>query len=137
MASYGYDYNFENRSSSKGYPIPEIFNPVIEKVSSTLKLIAEGFAVLLLTEYPVGSVINWHRDAPPFDLIAGISLLADCKFRLRPQDKIKQNRSSVISFPVHRRSLYVMQGPARIDCQHSISTVKEKRYSITLRNCAS
>lgn len=60
----------------------------------------DAFAELLITEYPVGSVINWHRDAPPFDLIAGISLMADCTFRLRPNDKAKQTRASVISFPV-------------------------------------
>jgi len=51
----------------------------------------------LVTEYPEGSVINWHRDAPPFDVIAGISLLPDCTFRLRPQEKLKQGRGSVIS----------------------------------------
>ncbi|MBX9850590.1 MAG: alpha-ketoglutarate-dependent dioxygenase AlkB [Cytophagaceae bacterium] len=88
---------------------------------------------MLVTEYPTGSVINWHRDAPPFDLIAGISLLSDCKFRLRPHDKSKQCRTSIISFPVKRRSLYIMQGPARTDWQHSIAPVKETRYSITLR----
>ena len=133
VASFGYDYNFDNRSITKGEPIPKIFNPLIAKVSAALSISANDFAELLLLEYPVDSVINWHRDAPPFDLIAGISLLADCKFRLRPQEKIKQSRSSVISFPVHRRSLYVMQGPSRSDWQHSILPVKEKRYSITLR----
>ena len=91
------------------------------------------FAELLVTEYPVGSVINWHRDAPPFDIIAGISFQSDCIFRLRPHDKMKQNRKSIISFPVRRRSLYMMEGIARTEWQHSIAPVKEVRYAITLR----
>lgn len=133
VESYGYDYNFDNRSIKKGQSIPPIFNPLIEKVSAFLSLPANDFAELLITEYPIGAVINWHRDAPPFDLIAGISLLSDCRFRLRPHEKFKQNHSNVIAFPVHRRSLYILSGPARSEWQHSISPVKEVRYSITLR----
>ena len=132
-ASFGYDYSFDKRSLSKGKDIPQQFIFIIEKVARHLSIPAEQFAELLVTEYPVGSVINWHRDAPPFDLIAGISLNTDCTFRLRPQDKAKQGRKSIISFPVLRRSLYVMQGEARSEWQHSISPVKSVRYSITLR----
>ncbi len=51
---------------------------LIAKVASHLSIKKEDFAELLLTEYPIESVINWHRDAPPFDLIAGISLLSNC-----------------------------------------------------------
>jgi alkylated DNA repair dioxygenase AlkB len=107
--------------------------PLLEKTASFLSLDSRAFAELLVTGYPTGSVINWHRDAPPFDLIAGISLLADCTFRLRPYDKAKQGRGNIISVPVRRRSLYVMQGVARNEWEHSISPVKQPRYSITLR----
>lgn len=133
VASFGYDYNFNTRKLREGKPVPLIFKPLINKVTAFLSLPDEAFAELLITEYPVGAVINWHRDAPPFDVIAGISLLSDCRFRLRPQDKKKQSRSAVISFPVERRSLYVIKGPARKDWQHSIAAVKDIRYSITLR----
>ena len=132
-ASFGYDYSFDKRSLSKGKDIPQQFAWLIEKVAKHLSITAEQFAELLVTEYPIGSVINWHRDAPPFDLIAGISLNTDCTFRLRPQNKTKQGKKSVISFPVQRRSLYVMQAEARSEWQHSITPVKEVRYSITLR----
>jgi alkylated DNA repair dioxygenase AlkB len=133
VASFGYDYNFNKGCLAKGKAIPPVFDPVIKKVSDFLSLSSGAFAELLITEYPVGSVINWHRDAPPFDLIAGISLLSDCRFRLRPHEKRKQTRASVISFPIRRCSLYVISGPARSDWQHSISAVKNIRYSITLR----
>ena len=132
-ASFGFDYSFDTRKLSKGKEIPAVFMPLIQKVAANISVPAESFAELLITEYPVGSVINWHRDAPPFDLIAGISLEADCVFRLRPHDKAKQGRGSVISFPVQRRSLYIIKGAARTDWQHSTAAVKQVRYSITLR----
>ena len=133
VASFGYDYSFDKRSLSKGEAIPPAFSPLISKVAAQLSLSSDVFAELLLTEYPVGSVINWHRDAPPFDIIAGISLKADCVFRLRPHEKAKQGRASIISIPVQRRSLYIIQGLARSEWQHSIAPVKDIRYSITLR----
>lgn len=133
VASFGYDYNFDKRSLTKGKSIPHCFDALIRKVGKTLGVDETDFGELLVTEYPIGSVINWHRDAFPFDLIAGVSLGADCTFRLRPHDKAKQGRSSVISFPVRQRSLYVIQGPARIEWQHSIAPVTSVRYSITLR----
>jgi alkylated DNA repair dioxygenase AlkB len=133
VASFGFDYNFDNRKLTKGKPIPPAFNSIVEKTASRLSLAPDDFAELLITEYPIGSVINWHRDAPTFDVIAGISLLSDCIFRLRPHDKLKQSRSSIISFPVRHGSLYLMQGAARTDWEHSISPVKNIRYSITLR----
>jgi alkylated DNA repair dioxygenase AlkB len=132
-ASFGFDYSFDNRKLTKGKEIPSVFNSLIDKVAQHISTTKDKIAELLIIEYPVGAVINWHRDAPPFDIIIGISLLSDCKFRLRPQDKLKQNRGSIISFPVKRRSMYVMEGSSRSEWQHSISPVKEVRYSITLR----
>jgi alkylated DNA repair dioxygenase AlkB len=133
VASFGYDWSFETQSLRKGKDIPVAFQWLIERIASFLNRKTEDFAELLLTEYPPGAVINWHRDAPPFDLIAGVSLHTDCLFRLRPYGKEKQGRTSVLSLPVQRRSLYVMEKEARTGWQHSIAAVKDTRYSITLR----
>ena len=133
VSSFGYDWSFEKRVLSKGREIPQAFHFLMEKVANGLKVPTSEIAELLITEYPVGSVINWHRDAPPFDIIAGVSLLSDCTFRLRPYDKSKQKRGAVVSFPVQRRSLYIMSGLSRSDWEHSIAAVKQVRYSITLR----
>ena len=133
VASFGYDWSFEKRQLSKGKDIPTTFEKLIQKVADHISVSPDAISELLITEYPPGSVINWHRDAPPFDLIAGISLATDCVFKLRPYDKKKQGRSSIISLTARRRSLYIMQGPSRTDWEHSISPVKTTRYSITLR----
>jgi alkylated DNA repair dioxygenase AlkB len=137
VASFGYDWSFEKQQLSKGKEIPSVFQGIIEKVAKQTGINKEAFAELLITEYPVGAVINWHRDAPPFDTIAGLSLMADCVFRLRPHDKANQNRSTTLSFSVKPRSLYIIQGPVRTDWQHSTAPVKQVRYSITLRTLKS
>jgi alkylated DNA repair dioxygenase AlkB len=131
--SFGYDYSFNDGSLSKGKDIPPFFDPLVRRVAGFLKIPIADIAELLLTEYPPGAVINWHRDAPPFKIIIGISLLEDCLFKFRPHDKLQQNRKSIISLPVARRSLYIIDGPARSMWQHSIAPVKNTRYSITLR----
>jgi alkylated DNA repair dioxygenase AlkB len=133
FASFGMDYSFNQRKLNPGNPIPESFKWLVHKVIAYAGLPPDSIGELLVLEYPPGAMINWHRDAPPFDIIIGISLLTDCVFRLRPTDKSKQGRHAVISLPVKRRSIYVMRGPARTDWQHSTSPVKDTRYSITLR----
>jgi alkylated DNA repair dioxygenase AlkB len=137
VASFGYDYNFNSRSLKEGNPIPEYFNSLIQKVSAYTSIPSKEFTELLVTEYPIGAVINWHRDAPPFDVIVGISLQASCNFKLRPYDKNKQGRSSIISFPVEKRSVYIIKDESRSEWEHSIAPVKQVRYSITLRTLRS
>jgi len=131
--SFGYDYHFDKRTITEGIPIPTEFLPVISKVATRLNIPPEKFVKLLLTKYETGTVINWHRDAPPFDKIAGISLLTDCTFKLRPYVKTKQTRTATIAFTVERRSLYLMENESREEWEHSIAPVKGLRYSITIR----
>jgi alkylated DNA repair dioxygenase AlkB len=132
-AGFGYDWSFESRTLSKGKPIPIAFDFLLHKVAKQMSIDASDFGAMLVTEYPISSVINWHRDAPPFDVIAGVSLLSDCTFRFRPYDKARQDRKSTISLPLERRSLYIMAGESRSEWEHSIPAVKQVRYSITLR----
>jgi alkylated DNA repair dioxygenase AlkB len=133
VISFGYDYSFDRRSLSKGREIPDYFKPLISRVAKEARASEDAFAELLVTEYPRGAVINWHRDAPPFELIAGISLLSDCTFKFRPYDKLKRSRGAVISIPTARRSLYIIEGEARSAWEHSIAPVANVRFSITLR----
>jgi alkylated DNA repair dioxygenase AlkB len=133
-ASFSYDYSFDQRSLSKGEDIPEVSGWLIARVAEKTQINTNEIAELLVTQYPAGSVINWHRDAHPFDIIAGISLQSDCIFRLRPHEKETQTRPATISIAVKRRSLYIISGIARSEWQHSISPAKNERFSITLRS---
>ncbi len=133
VSSFGLDYHFDARTVTKGTPIPEVFSFLLRKVSLQTRIPEEDFAEMLLTEYPPGAVINWHRDGPPFEVIVGISLLSDCVFRFRPYDKAKQQRSSLIRYSVARKSLYTIKEASREEWEHSILPVTTTRYSITLR----
>jgi alkylated DNA repair dioxygenase AlkB len=133
VASFGAGWSFSNQALVKGEDIPKEFDPLLEKISLQFSVSKNEMAQLLVTEYPVGSVINWHRDAPPYDFIIGVSLLTDCLFRFRPYDTKKQSRGAILSLPVERRSVYLIKGEARREWEHSIAPVKQKRYSITVR----
>jgi alkylated DNA repair dioxygenase AlkB len=133
VASFGTGWSFTNKALKKGADIPKEFDPLLQKITARLHIPKNEMAQLLITAYPTGSVINWHRDAPPYDLIIGVSLLSDCIFRLRPYEAGKQQSRRIISFPVERRSLYLMKEEARKDWEHSIAPVKQLRYSITVR----
>jgi alkylated DNA repair dioxygenase AlkB len=133
VRSYGYDYHFNTQAISKGDPIPPAFIGLAEKVATHMQVTVAALAEMLITEYPPGSVINWHRDAPPFHQIAGISLLSEVIFKLRPHDKAKQNRKAIASFEVAPRSMYIIAGESRTGWQHSTAPVRDTRFSITFR----
>jgi alkylated DNA repair dioxygenase AlkB len=133
VMSFGHGWSFTEQRLKEGDPIPAAFDFLVERIAGHLHIPKGSIAQFLITEYPPGSVINWHRDAPPFETIVGISLLADCIFKLRPHEKEKQVRSGTISLPVQRRSIYTMTGIAKTAWQHSTAPLNKIRYSLTFR----
>ena len=131
--SFGFDYHFDSGKLTKGAAIPEEFGWIIHRVASFIAKEPSEIAEVLVTENPPGSITNWHRDAPPFAIIAGISLLTGCRFRLRPHGKESRVRQSLVALPVARRSLYVMRDECRDNWEHSIGPVTHTRYSVTFR----
>jgi len=59
-----------------------------------------------------------------------LSLGSPCKFRFRRRKNDGWERFTLDAEP---RSLYVMEGEARHDWEHSIPPVARRRYSITFR----
>lgn len=137
VISFGKGWSFTEQRLKEATAIPVQLDFLMEKITKHLAIPKLLIAQVLITEYPVGSVINWHRDAPPFDIIAGISLLADCTFKLRPHDKEKQTRAATVSLTVQRRSMYIIRGAAKSEWQHSTAPVKHLRYSLTFRTLRS
>ncbi len=127
---YGVKYSFETFKASEGPPIPDFLLPLRER--------AAAFAASSLRTSPKrcspstlpGAPIGWHRDAHPFDIVVGISLLSACRFRFR---RGKVRAWETVDVPLPPRSAYVLTGPARTEWEHSIPPVKELRYSITFR----
>lgn len=127
---YGVNYSFETFKASEGPPIPGFLLPLRKRAAAFADVSPDALAEALLTEYVPGAPIGWHRDAHPFGIVIGISLLSTCRFRFR---RGKVRAWETIDVPLPPRSAYVLTGPARTEWEHSIPPVKEQRYSITFR----
>jgi alkylated DNA repair protein (DNA oxidative demethylase) len=85
---------------------------------------------ILVQRYPPGATIGWHRDAPAFGTVVGISLGSASRLRFQ---RGKGEDRRVFELVLEPRSGYVLAGNARTSWQHSIPPTKELRYSITFR----
>ncbi|HTM30538.1 MAG TPA: alpha-ketoglutarate-dependent dioxygenase AlkB [Vicinamibacterales bacterium] len=99
-----------------------------------------AFVMALINEYPPGAPIGWHRDAPQYGIVAGLSLLSSCRMRLRPYvspadlpARTGGARRATHELTLVPRSAYLLAGEARSRYEHSIPPVKDRRYSITFR----
>jgi len=99
-----------------------------------------AFAMALINEYPPGAPIGWHRDAPQYGIVVGLSLLSSCRMRLRPYvspadlpARTGGARRATHELTLVPRSAYLLAGEARSRYEHSIPPVKDRRYSITFR----
>jgi alkylated DNA repair dioxygenase AlkB len=129
--SFGWRYDFNGGGLSKANDMPEFLLPLRAVASAFSGLEPEQFQQVLLTKYPPGSTIGWHKDRSVFGEVIGISLLSPCTFRFRKKTGTKWERASIVAEP---RSAYLLAGPARTEWQHSIPAVEALRYSITFRN---
>lgn len=127
---YGVNYSFETFRATPGPPIPEFLWPLREKAAGFAGVDAPALAEALITEYSPGATIGWHKDAAPFDIVIGISLASECRFRFR-RGTVRAWETAEILMPP--RSAYVLDGPARREWEHSIPAVKQLRYSVTFR----
>jgi len=129
-AHFGWRYGYESWRIEPGPPIPDDLLGLRER-SAELAAVDTGTLVeVLVTEYSPGAGIGWHRDAPQFGVVIGVSLLGPCRFRFeRGHDAERETRALVLE----PRSAYVLDGAARFEWRHSIPPTKSPRYSITFR----
>jgi alkylated DNA repair dioxygenase AlkB len=132
---FGRSYDFDTFALGEAAPLPEFLVPLQERVAKLAGREAAEFAEALVTEYAPGAGIGWHRDAPAFGVIVGISLLTPCtmKFRRWPVEKRIGPRVRPVSCVLEPCSAYVLDGEVRTAWQHHIPPSKELRYSITFR----
>ena len=117
--------------------IPPFLLPLRSAVAAWSGVTAEAFAMALINEYRPGSPIGWHRDAPQYDIVAGLSLLSTCRMKFRPYRSptkaAADRRGATHELRLDRRSAYLMTGPSRTEYEHHVPPVPELRYSITFR----
>jgi alkylated DNA repair dioxygenase AlkB len=126
---FGLRYDYTARSLESGDPIPEPLAELGRRCARLAGVDEDGFVQLLAQRYPPGAPIGWHRDSPPFGVIAGVSLAAACRMRFR---RFGDERN-VVEQLLEPGSAYVLAGEVRDRWQHQIPPVKELRYSLTFR----
>jgi len=129
VRQFGWRYSFESYRLTEGKPIPEFLIPLQNRAASLVGLDADRLSEALVTEYTPGATIGWHRDAPMFGIVVGVSLKSACTFKLRRGPGGERPMALALA----PRSVYVLDGEARRDWQHSIPATKSLRYSITFR----
>ena len=132
-AHFGWLYGYESWKIEPGPAIPEFRHGLRERAAALVGVEAGELVETLVTEYPPEAAIGWHRDAPAFDIVVGISLLSPCRLCLR-EGSSGRARASLVIEP---RSAYTLRGQARSRWQHSISPPKVTRSSITFRTLRS
>jgi alkylated DNA repair dioxygenase AlkB len=128
---FGHRYDYEGWQLVPADPLPEAIAWLRDRAGSLAGVAPDDFTETLLTRYPSGAGIGWHRDAPLFGpKVVGVSLLAPC--RMRFQRRTTELRR-VHELQLAPRSAYVLSGAARWSWQHSIPDVAHLRYSVTFR----
>lgn len=134
---------FFGRSYGEGpaRPMPSFLLPLRARVAEWAGVGDAMFSMALINEYRPGAPIGWHRDAPQYEMVAGVSLLAQCRMRFRPYvaprvlaaPAARVRRRATHQVVLAPRSGYLMSGQARSEYEHSIPPVELFRYSITFR----
>jgi alkylated DNA repair dioxygenase AlkB len=138
-AHFGRSYDFETFKLGPAPPLPQFLLSLRDRAAALTSHQPHEFAETLVSEYPAGAAIGWHRDAPPFGVIAGISLMASCTMKFRPwpvpakKKAIHGKRPKPLTQTLEPRSAYVIAGSARTRWQHHIPPTEALRYSITFR----
>jgi alkylated DNA repair dioxygenase AlkB len=128
--TFGWRYDFDDRSFAPSEPIPEWLQPLRAKAAAFANVAPEEFVHVLLVRYDPGAGIGWHRDRPVFEDVVGVSLGTPAVLRFRRRREGGFDRESI---EVEPRSAYLLSGPARHEWEHSIGPGDTLRFSITFR----
>ena len=129
--SFGWRYDFDDGSFTRGDPIPEWLEPLRTRAEAFAILSPGDFVQALVARYDVGAGIGWHRDRDVFEDVVGISLGTPAVLRFRQRQATGFKRGSIEIAP---RSAYRLSGDARWAWEHRITPSEQLRFSITFRS---
>src|SRR4051812_46895164 len=83
VVQFGWHYSFNSFRLTPAPDMPAGFGAIRERAARLAAIEPDLFSEVLVTEYQPGAGIGWHRDAPPFGIVAGISLAGRCRMRFQ------------------------------------------------------
>ena len=128
--TFGWRYDFDDRSFSPVEAIPDWLRPLRERASGFADVDPADFVHALVTRYDPGTGIGWHRDRPQFGKVVGISLAGSATLRFRRRTPSGFRRANL---EVQPRSAYLLSAEVREQWEHGIAAHESLRYSITFR----
>ena len=139
VAFFGLSYDDTRQAIGE---MPAFLEGVRARAAAWAGIESDDFVMALINEYRPGAPIGWHRDAPQYGIVAGISLLSACRMKLRPYVPPRElagpgakttPRKTTHEITLEPRSAYLITGESRSHFEHSIPAVEALRYSITFR----
>jgi alkylated DNA repair protein (DNA oxidative demethylase) len=126
VVHFGVHYTAGSAEMRPASEFPLSLEPLRGRAAALVGIPTHALSESVVTEYPPGAGIGWHRDSPTFGIVAGISFGGSCFMRFQ-RGEGPQRQTWTIELPP--RSLYMMSGSSREEWQHSIPPVKELRWS--------
>jgi len=138
VAFFGRTYD---RGAAAAPPMPDFLLWLRDRVASWAEVDAASMGMALINEYRPAAPVGWHRDAPQYGIVAGISLLSSCQLKFRPyvapgdaaQATGGARRTATHTIVLEPRSAYLMTAESRSAYEHHVPPVAALRYSITFR----
>ena len=130
VRQFGLRYEFGTWKLEEAEPLPAELERARSAAAALAGVAPDELAQTLVSRYPAGAGIGWHRDAPAFGRIVGVSLLAPCRMRFQ---RGKDEARETFALELEPRSGYLLSGPARWAWQHSIPATRGLRFSLTFR----
>jgi len=128
--AFGSRYDFTHSRVKAAEPVPDWLGPLKARAAGFAGIDDDELVQALITQYPPGAGIGWHRDRPEYGKVVGVSFASACILRLRRPHGDGWRRESVLLQPC---SAYLLDAEVREDWQHSIMPGDRLRYSVTFR----
>jgi alkylated DNA repair dioxygenase AlkB len=129
VASFGVRYAYDARELGPAPPIPPFLAALRARLAPLAGLAPEALAMVSVIRYPPGAGIGWHRDAPLFGIVVGLSLGGPARLVLR-RGGPGGERCEVL---LHAGDAYTLARAARWAWQHHVPPVREERFAVTFR----
>jgi len=133
--AFGSRFDFdENRLQPKAIgELPPPLAALRRRLAAWAGVHENDFVHVMVSEYRPGTPLGWHRDAPDYEIIVGVSLGSPARLRFRPWPPGAPRKDDIVTLELAPRSAYLMRDAARWGWQHSVPPVPGLRYSVTMR----
>ena len=128
-----FDYDERTLDERPIGELPAALAALREQLAAWVGVRPQDFVHVLISQYQPGTPLGWHRDAPVYEVVVGVSLGGPARLRFRPWPPQRGKKEDIVDIDLVPRSAYCIRGAARWGWQHSVPPVPALRHSVTMR----